>query len=91
MRKHAGIPDVRMHDLRHTYASILVSSGLSLPVIGALLGHTQARTTTRYSHLADNPLREATQRVGAEVINLPVAHADANTQPALRGAVLDGD
>lgn len=54
----------RLHDLRHTYASILASAGLSLPIIGRLLGHTQASTTQRYSHLMDDPLRAATNRVG---------------------------
>ncbi|MBB6254115.1 tyrosine-type recombinase/integrase [Nitrospirillum iridis] len=63
----AGLTDVRVHDLRHTYASILVSAGLSLPIIGALLGHTQAQTTARYAHLMDDPLRAATERVGAVV------------------------
>ncbi len=58
---------VRLHDLRHSYASILASSGLSLPIIGALLGHTQAATTHRYAHLLDDPLRAATERVGAFV------------------------
>lgn len=58
---------VRIHDLRHTYASILASSGLSLHIIGQLLGHTQAATTHRYSHLFDDPLRAATERVGAIV------------------------
>ncbi|WP_048861870.1 tyrosine-type recombinase/integrase [Acidisphaera rubrifaciens] len=58
---------VRIHDLRHTFASILASSGLSLVVIGALLGHTQASTTARYAHLLDDPLRAATERVGAVV------------------------
>jgi integrase len=57
-------PTVRFHDLRHSYASLLVSSGLSLPIIGRLLGHTQAQTTQRYAHLFDDPLREATERVG---------------------------
>lgn len=63
----AGLTDVRIHDLRHTYASILASAGMSLPIIGALLGHTQAATTARYSHLLDDPLRAATERVGAIV------------------------
>jgi len=58
---------VRLHDLRHTYAAILASSGLSLPIIGRLLGHTQAATTQRYAHLMDDPLRAATERVGAIV------------------------
>ena len=61
----AGITGVRLHDLRHTYASVLASAGLSLPVIGALLGHTQPGTTARYAHLFDDPLRAATERVGA--------------------------
>jgi integrase len=60
-------PSVRIHDLRHTYASILASAGLSLPIIGRLLGHTQAATTQRYAHLMDDPLRAATERVGALV------------------------
>ena len=57
----------RIHDLRHTYASFLASHGLSLPIIGALLGHTQPQTTARYAHLLDDPLRAATERVGAIV------------------------
>ena len=57
----------RVHDLRHTYASILASHGLSLPIIGALLGHTQPQTTARYAHLLDDPLRAATERVVAVV------------------------
>jgi integrase len=63
--KAAGINGLRVHDLRHSYASFLVSAGLSLPVIGALLGHTQPQTTARYAHLHDDPLRKATERVGA--------------------------
>lgn len=62
--KAAGIAGLRMHDLRHSYASMLVNSGLSLPVIGALLGHSQPSTTWRYAHLCDDPLRAATERVG---------------------------
>jgi integrase len=57
--KEAKLQGVRIHDLRHTYASHLVSRGASLPMVGKLLGHTQAQTTARYAHLADNPLREA--------------------------------
>jgi integrase len=63
----AKISDARVHDLRHTYASILASSGLSLPIIGALLGHTQAATTARYAHLLDDPLRAATERAGSVI------------------------
>jgi integrase len=65
--QQAGLDGVRLHDLRHTYASVLASSGLSLPIIGALLGHTQASTTQRYAHLMDDPLRQATA-IAAKVI-----------------------
>lgn len=61
----AGIGSIRIHDLRHTYASILASGGVSLPIVGGLLGHTQAATTHRYAHLFDEPLRAATALVGA--------------------------
>ena len=68
--KAAGISGARIHDLRHSDASILASAGLSLPVIGALLGHTQPQTH-RYSHLFDDSLRDATERVGAIVSGRP--------------------
>jgi integrase len=63
----AEIRDARIHDLRHSFASILVSRGASLPLIGALLGHTQVATTARYSHLYDEPLREAAELVGSAI------------------------
>jgi integrase len=64
IRIKAGLEGVRLHDLRHTTASLLVGQGLSLPVIGAMLGHSRAQTTMRYSHLADQPLRDAAEIVG---------------------------
>jgi len=57
-------PTVRIHDLRHTYASHLVSAGMSLHVVGRLLGHTQPQTTARYAHVADGTLRIATEHFG---------------------------
>jgi integrase len=71
--KAAGIKGARIHDLRHTYASVLASAGMSLPVIGALLGHTQPATTHRYAHLLDDPLRQATERAAAIVTGEPSA------------------
>jgi integrase len=79
-RREAGLSDVRFHDLRHSYASLLASAGLSLPVIGALLGHAQPSTTARYAHLLDGALRQATAKVGeavrrngnGNVVELPV-------------------
>lgn len=58
-RKRAGLPDVRMHDLRHSFASNLVNAGQSIYVVSKLLGHTQVKTTARYSHLSDATLLSA--------------------------------
>jgi len=69
IRKLADIEDVRIHDLRHTFASVAVMNGMSLPMIGALLGHSQPRTTARYAHLAADPLREAAELVGQKLLN----------------------
>jgi len=72
VRSAAALPEVRLHDLRHTYASLLASAGQSLPIIGALLGHTQPQTTARYAHLMDDPLRSAANQIGlllAEIEN----------------------
>jgi integrase len=67
IRARAGLDDVRLHDLRHSFASVAAASGLSLPVIGALLGHTQAATTHRYAHLAADPVRQANDRIGGKI------------------------
>ncbi|MBW7057519.1 site-specific integrase [Paracoccus bogoriensis] len=64
MREVADIPDVRIHDLRHTFASLLVSGGASIEMIGKLLGHTQIGTTQRYAHLIESPLRAGVNAVG---------------------------
>lgn len=64
IRQAAGLPDVRPHDLRHSFASVMIAGGASLPVIGALLGHRDVKTTSRYAHLATDPLKVAADQVG---------------------------
>jgi integrase len=63
-----GLIGARPYDLRHTFASIGAGGGMSLHIIGKLLGHTQARTTARYAHLADDPLREAAEKIGGVIV-----------------------
>ena len=67
IRKLAELDEVRIHDLRHSFASLAVANGVSLPIVGALLGHTQPSTTQRYAHLAAEPLKEANERIGGLV------------------------
>jgi integrase len=67
IRGGAGLRDVRIHDLRHSFASIGAGAGMSLTVIGKLLGHTQAATTQRYAHLAADPIRAASNLIGSEI------------------------
>jgi integrase len=67
IRAAAGLDDVRIHDLRHTYASVGVGTGQSLPIIGKLLGHTQPATTARYAHLAPDPARRAAELVSGAI------------------------
>ena len=61
------MPDLRLHDLRHNFASILASAGQSLLMIGRLLGHNNFATTQRYSHLFEDGVRKAAERVGAVI------------------------
>jgi integrase len=71
--RQAGLKGVRIHDLRHSFASVLASGGASLVLIGQLLGHSQASTTARYSHLIDAVQREAVERAGAVITGKPPA------------------
>ncbi len=84
LRERAGLEDVRLHDLRHSFASVAVAGGDSLYLVGKVLGHQQARTTERYAHLADDPLKAVADKTagriaaamkngngGAEVVELP--------------------
>ena len=64
VRKAANLDSVRIHDLRHSFASFGAGASLGLPIIGKLLGHSQAATTHRYAHLDADPLRRAVETIG---------------------------
>jgi integrase len=67
IRKAAGLDDVRLHDLRHSFASVAAAGGMGLPIIGKMLGHTQAQTTQRYAHLASDPVKAAAAQVADKI------------------------
>ncbi len=73
LRKTADIGTARLHDLRHTFASVLASAGQSLPMIGSLLGHSSPTTTHRYAHLYDDPQRAAVERAADIITGKPSA------------------
>ena len=75
VRKRAGLEDVRLHDLRHSYASRGLLGGAGLPLIGAILGHRDTKTTARYAHLAPDPVKRAADRIAGDV------HAAMAAQP----------
>lgn len=77
--KRAALPGLRIHDLRHTHASVGAGLGLGLPIIGKLLGHTQAATTARYAHLDAHPLRRASDHIGNQ---LAAAMGDLEDKPS---------
>ena len=81
VRKLAGLEDVRIHDLRHSFASVAVAGGASLPIIGALLGHKDTATTQRYAHLSADPLRTVSQAV-ADAISQALEGGSAETNCA---------
>ena len=81
IRKRAGLKDVRLHDLRHSYASFLVNQGVSLYVVQGLLGHAHSRTTQRYAHLAHETLQDAAELVG-DVVGNGNARPSAASAPA---------
>jgi len=79
IRKAAGLDDVRLHDLRHAFASVAASAGMGLPIIGKMLGHTQAQTTQRYAHLASDPVKAAAAAVAGKIAAAMKASAGADT------------
>ncbi|MEE2527196.1 site-specific integrase [Hyphobacterium sp. HN65] len=81
IRKMAKLDDVRLHDLRHTFASFGAAGGQSLPIIGALLGHKQSATTQRYAHLSNDPLQLAATRISMEIDAAISGRAPADIAP----------
>lgn len=69
LKRETGLHDLRVHDLRHSFASVLISGGTPLEIIGKLLGHSQHQTTLRYAHLMDDPLRRAANSFSASAVN----------------------
>lgn len=67
IRRKAGLTDCRIHDLRHSFASMAAASGASLPMIGKLLGHSNVATTQRYAHLADDPIDQLNASVAGNI------------------------
>lgn len=90
IRVAAKLPGVRLHDLRHSHASIGAAAGLSLPILGALLGQASPATTARYAHLADDPRRRASDRVGdriAEILEGGARNAEKASLEAIDGSL----
>ena len=70
VRKRAGFEDVRLHDLRHTFASYAVMQGIPLPTVARLLGHRQVRMTLRYAHVHDAEVEAAAERIGEAITQI---------------------
>src|SRR5258708_17187202 len=82
VRGRAGLADVHGHDLRHPHGSFGAGAGMSLPLIGALLGHASPASTKRYAHLHNDPRRQASERIAGEIAaGLDGAPATNNVRP----------
>ena len=80
IRSRAGIRDVQLHDLRHTFASQAAMQGIPLPVVARLLGHAQVEMTLRYAHVSDRDVEAAAERIGrvmAGIMNRAPARSEA--------------
>lgn len=88
VRSHAGLDDVRLHDLRHNFASFGAGGGLGLPVIGRLLGHRSTVTTQKYAHLDNDPLRKAANTIGSNIA-AAIGEGDKASLDGSTGEVVD--
>ena len=75
-RTRAGFDDVRLHDLRHSYASLVIRNGVSLVTLGRLLGHVDPETTLQYTHLTYRTLGDAVEMIAQSFINEDVVEPD---------------
>jgi integrase len=80
IRTVAGLEDVRLHDLRHAFASVAASSGMGLPIIGKMLGHTQAQTTQRYAHLSADPVAAAAATVAGKIADAMAGNREGGAE-----------
>ena len=78
------LDDLRLHDLRHAFASVAASSGMGLPIIGRILGHSQPSTTQRYAHLQSDPVKAAAAAVAGQIAGAMKGTAGAEVRK-LRG------
>lgn len=85
VRTAAGFPTLRLHDLRHSFASVGLARGDALPIIGAILGHADVKTTSRYAHLADDPVKRAADGIAKSVQAAFAANPSAEVIPIALG------
>jgi integrase len=90
IRAAAGLEGVRLHDLRHTFASVAAAGGASLPLIGNLLGHSQPATTARYAHLSADPVRQVSEDTGRRIADAMGSHPAGEIVPIRAGAASVG-
>jgi integrase len=83
VRRAANLPGLRLHDLRHTFASYGAGGGLGLPIIGKLLGHSQASTTQRYAHLDADPVRRASEQIASTIEAALQSHRPVASAPLM--------
>lgn len=88
IKRYAQLDDLRINDLRHNFATFGVGGGMGLPLVGKLLGHTKASTTERYAHLQVDPLRRATETIGADLLRAMAAPAPNEDDPPPEGKVI---